>query len=272
MSNAPEGRTYISYSWEERADYGPTHRYTDRDYVRMETPHVIPNGKWVLERPLQGTAYSWLVGATSAEVDELLYTDEVDSRRVLHFSDKPFGFIVAEEEDMDMSAMPRVVKPTGRKTLVCARQIHKGELGHTVHILRPDYVRQAALPNKAARVRHARDARRGQLGWVRLSELGEAAVTGYDADRMIDLVLGYWQFSQHVYYENFGVAGVLVDVALGLSWHIEGVLPEVVSTTPEKFRRLAKDATEMVWIPRGFAFTILRLQALGVQPSILQTA
>ena len=116
----------------------------------------------------------------------------------------------------------------------------------------------------------ARERRRGQYGWVKLSELGEWAV-GYNVDEHVDLILGYWQFSGHQFWQNGEHIDQLVDVAFGADYDIKDGTADFMSLTREQFRKECYDTSEL-WIRRGFAYTILRLQALGVQPEVPQHA
>lgn len=280
MTNTLEGRTYSTYSWLRRyqaddllddlsvvvMDNGNSFR--DDELVQIRKELVVPNGKWVMERPRYG--YAWLVGASHDEVGKVVLKDEYNHSTVLCVCDKPFGFIAAEPEDVDTSVYPRVIKPTGRKTLVYAQQIHKGELGQSVPIPRVDYVRQPFEPGTKPNVTKARERRRG-YGWVKLAHLGEMTV-GYNPDRWVALVLGYWQFSGHLRYEDHQRVGTLVDTVWGSELDIQVGDVDVVSMTMEQFRRDAEHDSSELWIRRGFAYTILRLLALGVEPEVLQSA
>jgi len=263
VTNAPEGRTYIHYEWELKDNLSEFQRVFPsfpQDYEQVATPHVIHNGKWIMETPINSNR---LVGITRDESETLSYTDKRGVRYTLRVSNKPFGYVIADKDYVDSSDFMSTV----RKTLVCARQIHKGELGQTVPIPRVDYVRQPLDPGQKPSVRKARDRRRGNLGWVRLGDLGEAVGT-YNPDRQIELVLNYWQFSGHLHYENFQRVGTLVDTVWGSSLDIRLGDIQVVSMTPEEFRREAGLDTSELWIRRGFAYTILRLLALGIRPEV----
>lgn len=274
MTNSPEGRTYMKKQWVLDPDIVSGkrrsrhyHDYYDADeYVIKETPFVVPNGKWVLEKTLIAGRWSWLVGIDNSELEQVTLHSLYGTYEVLYISDKPFGYICADEEDVDQSE----VKPSGRKTLVYARQIHKGELGRGVHVPRLSYVRQPFESHRGLHMK-ARERRRGQRGWVKLVDLGEMAGCGYRPDAQIELVLGYWQFSGHLSWENGRRVGTLVDVAWGAPYDIKDGTAEFRSLTQEQFREECSDTSE-VWVRRGFAYTILRLQALGVQPEFLQPA
>jgi len=266
MTNAPEGRTYIDYTWvlKDHTFWSP--RFP-RDYVQVATPHIIPNGKWVMERP---HGWAWLIGITPDELETFSYTDKNGVRYTLRIGDKPFGYTVADEEDVDLTVYPPVLGPNGRRTLFCARQVHRGELGQTVPIERLNYVRQALEPDESPSVRRRR--KHGQRGWIRLDDL--AAATGL---RSADIVYGFWNYSGHLHWRDGRCVGVMLDIVRASSEDmIKETNPVIFSVTAEEIGNLlggwhgqyfyAKD----VWVRRGFAYTVLRLLALGVRPEATQ--
>lgn len=261
MTNAPEGRTYIDYSWDIRpgarqyfhVNAGWT--YGDNAATLVETPHLIPNGMWVVEFYFYGQP----VGVERSDLTLLEYTTKDGGQRQLYHCDRPFGLVTMDSE--------------GRRRLNYARKIWKGELSRGVHTPTLDYVREPLPPHRGRHMK-ARERRRGQRGWVKLADLGEMSSCGYRPDKQVELILGYWQFSGHRnyrFYENDQDGGQLVDVAWGSSLDIEDGTAEFKSLTREQFREECADTSE-VWVRRGFAFTILRLLALGVQPEVLQPA
>lgn len=277
MTNAPEGRTYMKKKWVLDPDIEsgkrPSrhhHSYYDGDeYVIEETPFVVPNGKWVVERPLISGYWSWLVGIDHSELEQVTLHSLYGTYEVLYISDKPFGYVCVDGEDVDQSVYPNEVKASGRKILEYARQVHKGELGRGVNTPTLDYVREPLAPHRGHGMK-ARERRRGQYGWVKLGNLGEMARVGYNHPDHIELILGFWQFSGHLHWQNGQRAGTLVDVAWGSGLDIQLGTAEFKSLTQEQFREECSDTSE-VWVRRGFAYTILRLQALGVQPTVLHT-
>lgn len=271
MTIAPEGRTYMKKQWVLDPDIESGTKpltYTGADYIIEETPFVVPNGKWVMEKTLLGGRWSWLVGIGHSELEHVRLFPN-GSSEVLYISDKPFGYVCADEENVDQWAYPVEVKPNGRKTLVYARQVHKGELGRGVRTPTLDYVRQPLASHRGSHMK-ARERRRGQNGWVKLANLGEMTV-GYRPDQQVELILGYWQFSGHEFWQNGEHVDQLVDVAFGADYDIKDGTADFMSLTREQFRKECSD-TSKVWVRRGFAYTILRLQALGVQPEVLQFA
>lgn len=270
VTNALDGRTYISYEWKLKHAEIWRPRFPE-DYTQVATSHIVPNGKWVMERP---HGYAWIIGESLDEIEQLRYTDKYDVDRVLYISDKPFGWITAEEEDVDKTVYPPV--PNGRRRLRYAQQIHKGELGQGVPVERLPYVRQAYEDHQKPSVRHAHERRRG-YGWVRLADLVEATGLSYG-----DIVFGYWDYSGHKnypIYDNGQEGGMLLDVVNAVTGlEIEGRTPRVHSMTQgAMFERLSSfsdcwPSIEEIWVRRGFAYTVLRLQALGVQPYAMQPA
>lgn len=277
MTNAPEGRTYTLKKWVLDPDIEsgkrPSrhyHRYYDADeYVIDETPYVVPNGMWVMDRHGGEQKHAQIVGASHHDIESVLLENLYGTPTYLEICHKPFGYILADWKDVDWSVHPSVVRPNGRKTLVCARQVWKGELSHggTQY---PHYVREPIKPGKKPNVHKEHERRHGPYGWVKLSELAEAAVVGYGPDKQLGLVLGYWQFSQQWLIQPDGSRVTAVKLAWGSRLDIEAGDSKSETMTAEDFRE-ESDPSEL-WLPRGFAYTILRLQALGVEPSILQTA
>lgn len=279
MSNSPEGLTFMKKKWVLDPDImsgkRPSrhqHLYYDGDeYVIEESPLVVPNGKWVMERPLISGYWSWLVGIDYSELEQVTLHSLYGDSHILYISDKPFGYVVADGEDVDRLVYPAEVKSSGHKTLDYARQVWKGELGRGVRTAALDYVRQPLASSRGLGMK-ARERRRGQYGWVKLSDLGEMSGCGYNPDKDVELILGYWQFSGHRnyrHYENDQDGGQLVDVAWGSRLDIKLGDAEFKSVTREQFREEGSDTSEL-WVRRGFAYTILRLQALGVKPEVMQ--
>lgn len=268
MTNDRNGLTFIDYRWDVRLN---SHTYSShmspdemlrRHYyyvgegelvTEIQTPHLVPNGKWI------ASGFGSPVNVELDELKELEYHDKDGFYHRLLIGDKPFGLVGTD--------------PEGRKTLVYARQVHEGELGRGVRTPTLDYVRQPD-PSHKTKGRNARARRHGQRGWVKLADLGELSRCGYRPDKQVELILGYWQFSGHrnyEYYENDQDGGQLVDVAWGSGHDIELGTAEFKSMTREQFRKECSNTSE-VWVRRGFAYTILRLQVLGVTPEVLQPA
>jgi hypothetical protein len=268
VSNAPEGRTYFNYSWKPREGalpvtdpYSADSFFHQEDMIQTKTPFVVPNGKWVMERPNHG--YSWRVGVDLDELEVFWYTDEHCMSRVLYICDKPFGYVVVRYEDMDESVCPP--EPIGAKRLFHARQIHKGELGQSVPIPRLNYVRQAFAEGTKPNVINARECKRSNLGWVRLTELAEAAELSLG-----ETVYAYWDFSGHrnsKRYQNDQDGGQLLDIVVASAKdEIEEMVPDVKSVTKQEALDLIRESVRVLWVRRGFAATVLRLVALGVEP------
>lgn len=264
MFDSSEGLTYTAY---DSAQHSVTDgcctnpdmvsssdgNFWDTHTVRAQTTHIVPNGKWVAT-----TGYPPVVGVERSELEMVEYHDKKGVYQSMFICDKPFGFV-----SMDSY---------GRKTLVYARQVHKGELGQGVHIPTLECVIQASGPDTDPRASKAARKRR-RRGWVKLAQLGEASV-GYSPKSQVELVLGYWRFSghrNHWHYSNDQTGGQLVDVAWGSSLDIKLGIAEFRSLTMKQFRKECSDTSE-VWVRRGFALTILRLLALGVQPVVPQHA
>lgn len=226
--------------------------HPESKFDHTTTAHIIPDGTWIMERPSLG--WSQLVGVEHSAPIDLHITDESGLDHIYLICDKPFGFVVDEYNEV-------------RKTLVCARQVHKGELGRTVPIPRLAYVRQTT--HKPYAGMKARDRRRGNLGWVRFADFMEAACVNYELARAVQLVLDYWQFSGHLFYADgiYEPTDTLVDVAFALyADEIKGSQLKVVEASRKAFQKFALEEPDTVWIRRGFAYTILRLLALGYKP------
>lgn len=275
VTQAPGGRVYRNYRWELKSSNTWCPRFP-QDYLQVETSFVVPDGTWVMERLNFGIGPSWLIGIKPEELDDIQYTDKDGVQRTLHISDKPFGYIEVELDDVE-SFYPVAVRPTGRKRLICAQQIHKGEFGQTVPIKRLKYVRQAFEPNQRPSVHKARERRRSNFGWVRLADLAAAANLSPH-----DVIFGFWNFSGHRnswIHNNNQEGGQLLDIVRAASEaQIEGATPAIFSLTRSEVSELLGGwhghhfYIGDVWVRRGFAYTVLRLLALGVRPEVAQPA
>lgn len=270
MSNAPEGRTYIIKTMERNPDYAqeaqayrdkiaenpslifkPNGVFRPTSFITVETPLIVPNGKWILES-YHGIGQVLHGGKGDMELQS--FNPDGRNGVTVYVGDKPFGYVIGDGH----YDRPRL-------RLVSARQVHKGELGRGVPTSHLNYVRQPFKPGEKLHM-SARDRRRG-YGWVKLSELAEIVV-GYNPDEWIQLVLNYWRFSGHLEYRHGEAIGTLVDTMWGSKFDITSGEQEEVSMTFQEFA--TADPSEL-WIRRGFAYTILRLRALGVKPEVLQT-
>lgn len=269
MSNAPEGRTYMKMQWVLDPDIvsgkkpsSNSSYYTGADYIIAETPYVVPNGKWVLMRPL-GSPWCKLVGVDHSEVEDIVLDDLYGIAHVLYVSNKPFGFVTAE----DLEYIPGELQPIpiGGKYLHVAQKVHKGELLPGIEIPKIEIVREEPALKSGGRERN-RDQKRNHIRWARLSDVVAAA--GVSAE---ELLLGYWPFIGWSYDHTSMRHGTLLHIVLHDS-------PEEFKTRQTTFqyfdqeetRRIVSDSTENMWIRAGLAKTILRLQTLGVQPEVTQ--
>jgi hypothetical protein len=227
--------------------------YRPEDIVHTTTTDVVPNGKWYLEwrEERRGT----LVGVNWTDLDQRHYTDDNGVRRVALVCDRPFGSVVSDYGDV-------------RKVLVCAHQIHKGEVGMAVRIPALRYVRQAAI--KPYIGMHERDRRRSNLAWVRFTDLATAARVS--PERMRQIVANCWQFSGHLFYPDDyppQPTDTLIDITFALDEdEIKGKVPQERSVGRAAFRSFAAEEPETLWLRRGFAATILRLLALRYMPAM----
>jgi len=258
-----EGRTYIDHQTRLRPDLAYLSG-RDSDYETVEVPFVVSNGMWVKECYWSGR----VVGVERDEIEEICYTDRNGGRRRLLICDKPFGIVEREYAEPRTYDNP---DPSVRRRLLCARQVHKGELGQSVNIPRLSYVRQAFEPGTRSSVTKSRERRRSNRGWVRLIDL--VKVTNLEVE---DIVFGFWEFSGHLNYRFLNkdqVGGTLLDMVVASSPDdIKGKCPEVFSTTQLEALGMIDDSLEDLWVRRGFADTVLRLIALGVRPEIIQPA
>lgn len=268
MTNVTSGRTYMIKSRAIDPDIQsgkkpPANGLYDTaaDDIDFETPYVVPDGKWVMERP---SGWTRLVGASWAEVFDIQIDTRYGQHRTLYMCNKPFGFVRMDE----MYELAYLSMSIVRECLFSARQIHKGELGQTVPTRSLSFVRQAFEDGTKGNVTKSRERRRSNLGWVRLTDLMSATNL-----RPHELLLGFWQFSGHLAYENGEVCGTLLDIVEAWSCdEIIGKVPVVRSITRSDAEELIGKSVDNIWVRRGFAFTFLRLLALGEKPKVTQTA
>jgi hypothetical protein len=159
--------------------------------------------------------------------------------------DHPFG-IVCWQTEYNM-VMP------GRY-FICARQIHKGELGSKPKINRPKFARQASEP-----YRFGHQKKVHQHGWARLVDVTRLCCL--PADAAGDLILTYFAFTDAEYPR--------LDVIIAEREEIHGQ-----PLSHGRIRRLEKDEIgflrthelDQIWIRQGFAVTLLMLRHFGYAP------
>lgn len=246
MLETQQGRTYMIVGSERVPN--PKYNVDDRStwinppntVVRTETPYVVPNGKWVAEYN-----YGNPIGPGREAIQEIVLETHGFQQSVLLVSDQPFGYVVTGDG--------------GRRCLYPARQIHKGELGRGPEVARLSYVRQAFPEGTKGSVRGAHQRRRG-YGWTRLGDLVKA--TGLSAG---DIMAGYGKFAGRPHYQAGLPVGTLFDIVVtNDEAEISGREPTITTLEMSEYTTTRlDDPPESVWVRRGFATTVLRLQALG---------
>lgn len=273
MSNAPEGRTYMKKKWVLDPDIESgkrpsrhNHRYYDQDeYVIQETPYVVPNGKWAIMRPT-GVGWCKLVGVDHTEVEDITLDNLYGVYNVIYTSDKPFGFVTAEQ--CKYVLQERQAAPVGNRYLHVAQKIHKGELLPGITIPSIEIARQAAEPRKLLDPTRGRDQKRNHIRWARLTDVITAS--GLSAE---EVLLGYWPFIGRSIDHYTGRHGILLHIIVqGSALSISSWTPRILFLDQDEVRQFSSWPLENVWIRAGLAKTILRLQALGVQPEVTQPA
>lgn len=234
---------------------------TAADYEITETPYVVPNGKWVMERWVTPAGLgdisptgSYFVGNHKELTTIELERDGLKSRN-LYIGDLPFGVISWENSG-------ETWLPTGGIHLTSAKQIHKGQLGQLVPIPALKYVRE----DKAEVREWARGRRRSRshIGWGKLSDLIETTGLGFE-----ELIERFWPFvdSRAQSWHRFPAA---LDV-------LHGVNAEQIKQRKRSILQYTKqdlvdtlnqdpNAYNDVWIREGLIKTILRLIALDYTP------
>lgn len=167
-------------------------------------------------------------------------------------ADEPFGVIREEREDG---------KLVDGQYFVCARQIHKGELGRRPQIARPKFVREAAdhfmgTENRDGQPIAPRNLRRGKKGWARLSEV--AKLVGMIPEELI------WRYLAFTDCE-----GPELQVIFGGREKIAGqkLQPgQITRFNEEQLPALFYHDPTEIWIRQGFALTILYLKHFGYEP------
>lgn len=165
--------------------------------------------------------------------------------------DRPFGVILTEEENGHEQFGLR---------FVCARQVHKGQLGQRPVIARPRFAREAPVSDAVVstlteRPIRRRDRRRGKVGWTCMTDV--AALLGMDAK---ELILRYVRFAHAEH--------AVLDV------HFAERFEEIHSKPARQPERFSAYALEKLfardlgtaWIRKGFACTALYLHHLGHIP------
>jgi hypothetical protein len=262
---ASEGMTFTIKKREltENGDQKWLHEFplATSDFIVTETPCVVPNGKWVMERWVTPAGFDDFSPVTTHFVGNYkgLTTIELErdgqSSRNLYVSDLPFGTISSE-------SLSEVWRTMDGVYFTSAKQIHKGELGQLVPIPQLNYVRE----DKAEVRPWARGKRksRSHIGWGKLSDLIEA--TGLSFEEIIERFWPFVDFKTHA-AQNFPSAltmltGVTADEIKRRNRLVYAY------TKQEILDRLQQDpdAYNDVWIREGLIKTILRLIALGYVP------
>ena len=252
MTSTTEGRTYTIKSAVPNPNYASeieayrSNPFTlfnsggvmfPDEYINVETPYTVPNGKWVLELWLN--CYTWLIAPDHNKVESI----ELGSYHILYVSDSPFGIVKREDLGAESSHF------------VSAQQIHKGELGQYIPISKVNSVPEAILgPEEATNGQR----QRARMGWVRLNDLVQLSGLGPTA-----LMNGYLPFGLQGY--SFEERQDAIDIVRA-QWpsEIEGQQPKIETVTAEEMYELcARAVTTDIWVRRGFANTILRLITLG---------
>lgn len=282
MSNALEGRTYMKQKWvldpdivSGKKDSRHDHRYYDQDeYVIEKTPFDVPNGKWVMLQPL-GCAWRKLVGADYSEVEQVTLHNLYGIYHVLFVSDKPFGFITANE--LEYVPGEQQPLPVGNRYVHVAQKIHRGELLPGIAIPSIEIARQAPDPSRKNGVyphsekgglKRNRDQRRNHIRWARLTDV--IAASGLSAE---EVLLGFWPFIGSSYdYTNKQSGTMLHVVAADSAEFIKTGAPIVHFLHKEATREMMSEPIDDLWIRAGLAKAILHLLALGVKPEVMQPA
>ena len=269
---ATEGRTYIDYRWDIRPgarEYFSTismgWRYEDKDVTEVQTPHVVPNGKWVMERPCR---WAQLVGVKSEELELLEYTGKHGERHCLYVSDKPFGFIMAEDgEYVRGQVQARLV---GDLRLYSAQQIHKGELTQNgVPFPKLTLVREdPSLARKYGDFPRNRSQKRNHVRWARLADA--VAASGLPD---MELIHAYWRFVGFSVDHAHDRHGTFLHVVYGSAEEVASPDRKIEYYSRSEFDQTLwwTERYHEMWIRAGLAKTILQLLSLGVTPEFLQT-
>lgn len=269
---ATEGRTYIDYRWDIRPGAEEYFNVNDRrwqyrpqDITEVQTPRVVPNGKWVMER---SCGWAKLVGVTREELEEFCYTDKHGARIILYVSDKPFGFIAAEDgEYVRGHDEARLV---GNLRLYSARQIHKGELTQSgVPFPKLTLVREdPSLARKYGNFPRGRSQKRNHARWARLVD----AVTASGLPDM-ELIHAYWRFIGFSVDHAHDRHGTFLHVVYGNAEEVSSPDRKIEYYSRSEFDQSLwwTEKYHEMWIRAGFAKTILQLLELGVTPEFLQT-
>lgn len=181
-------------------------------------------------------------------------------RRISHnstlllVSDQPFGAVRQEFEDGQM---------VGGQYFVCARQIHKSELGRRPLIQRPRFAREAPMSDakisfSTRRPISARNQRRGEKGWARVAEVAKLAQMNPG-----DMLAAFLPFTD--------IEHPHLDLLMGRK--AEEIIGRVIKT--KDITRFSADQLDQLrliepttaWMRKGLALTILYLRHFGYTPA-----
>lgn len=174
--------------------------------------------------------------------------------------DKPFGVVVEKKETTQSIGKPETVQRGFWFT--CARQVHKGELGHRPPITRPQFAHEAPdLPaaNSEGKPISARDRRRGKRGWARLTDV--AKLIGKEPEETICRYFPFTDTDSPALQVLFAhkreeIHGQLIPYGSWQTFKLVDI-PRLFDRDPA-----------IIWIRQGFANVILYLHYFGHLPSL----
>lgn len=170
--------------------------------------------------------------------------------------DRPFGAIFERK----VNGMRE-----GGLSFVCARQVHKGELGRRPQIERLRFVREIprqqmpdVSPVTGLAIK-ARDRKRGKHGWARLSDVAQLADMP-----AVEMLERFWPFT---HCEEPRLDVIIADDEQDL--RTKAIIGASIRLTSQDrlTTRCGSDA-QVVWIRQGLALTILYLRHFGYTPDL----
>jgi len=187
---------------------------------------------------------------TEASGEEKCYKEIMNSSlyRVFMFvGSEPFGIMSYETAKSER---------VGGLYFESARQVHKGELGRGLKVTMPTCAREARKPDPED-PQPSRDRRRHYACWARLSEVAE--LMGLSIEEVL---------KRFHLFADADARGVPVLFASEREEIHGKVIPKsaIRRFREDAFPQLFDRDLSTIWVRRGFAKTMLRLQALGYTP------
>lgn len=240
----------------------------DRRTPRPDRPLVVPVRWWaqvlgVSEQEVTRT----LVRERGTLPSQYGYVSREETWQIV--ADKPFVIVTGRERDECAGDLAQL-----RHSLVCAKQMHKGEFGRKPELANKPRVFRSRVsdPDEAevvSRVEEELEVQRSSINWVNLQELANLVQMSSE-----DVLRTFAGFSDSTYYEpnvpilcgafaTKNITRVYTHILpLSFCWG-EAQLGGSQAIHLDGFSELVEQHGTHLWVPQSFAHAVLRLVQFG---------